>query len=268
MPFDRIGCLGKAISMEEPNENGFLSNGNVERSNRSRSRADDSSAAIAEKLLQGWALLSDHCPQCVTPLVRSRERRMYCVSCSQWVISERDAATQILENCFDISQSLGEAEIVNDPVTESGNMDNLPPRTTALASAQQLEAEARPNHLSNFRQANEGLLEITQTAVPYSAAGSVPNDVYHVGIDRALRSNDRVLSHEDSGRQATLADLPSNTGTVLSQTLYVLVHKIEEMSRMIGATNEPQILKQLLETIEHCIRVMEQIKAFRTSMTV
>lgn len=250
--------------MEEPKENGFLSNRNTERTSR-RSRADDSSAAIAEKLLQGWALLSDHCPQCVTPLVRNRERRMYCVSCSQWVITERDAATQILESRVDISQSLGEAETVNDPVTENGNIDNQPPRTTAPAPAQELEAEARPNHSSNFRQPNECLFEITQTAVPYAAAESIPDDIYHVGIDRALRSNDRVVSHEDSGRLARWVGVPSNTGVVLSQTLYVLVQKIEEMSQSIAVTNEPQILKQLLETIEHCIRVMEQIKAFGTT---
>lgn len=226
--------------MEEPRENGFLSNGNAERTSRSRNSVDDSSAAIAQKLLQGWALLGEHCPQCITPLVRNRERRMYCVSCSQWVVNERDAASQILENHVHISQNLGEAEAVNDPVTENGNMDNQPPRMTAPASAQQIETEARPNHLSNFRHPNERLLETTQTAVPSAATESIPNYIYSVGI-------------------------PSNTGAVLSQTLYVLVDKIKEMSELIAVTREPQNLKQLLETIEHCMRVMEQIKAFGTT---
>lgn len=230
--------------MEEPRENGFLSNGNAERTSRSRNSVDDSSAAIAQKLLQGWALLGEHCPQCITPLVRNRERRMYCVSCSQWVVNERDVASQILENHVQISQNLGEAEAVNDPVTENGNIDNQPPRMTAPASAQQIETEARPNHLSNFRHPNERLLETTQTAVPSAATGSIPNDIYSVGV-------------------------PSNTGAVLSQTLYVLVDKIKEMSELIAVTREPQNLKQLLETIEHCMRVMEQIKAFGTTcMTV
>jgi len=226
--------------MEEPRENGFLSNGNAERTSRSRNQVDDSSAAIAQKLLQGWALLGDHCPQCITPLVRNRERRMYCVSCSQWVVNERDVASQILENHVHISQNLGEAETVNDPVTENGNIDNQSPRLTAPASAQQIETEARPNHLSNFRHPNERLLETTQTAVPSAATESIPNDIYSVG-------------------------LPSNTGAVLSQTLYVLVHKIQEMSQLIAVTREPQNLKQLLETIEHCMRVMEQVKAFGTT---
>lgn len=226
--------------MEEPRQNGFLSNGNAERTSRSRNTVDDSSAAIAQKLLQGWALLGDHCPQCITPLVRNRERRMYCVSCSQWVVNERDVASQTLENHVHISQNLGEAETVNDPVTENGNIDNQPPRLTAPASAQQIETEARPNHLSNFRHPNECLLETTQTAVPSAATESIPNDIYSVGV-------------------------PSNTGAVLSQTLYVLVHKIEEMSQLIAVTREPQNLKQLLETIEHCMRVMEQIKAFGTT---
>lgn len=226
--------------MEEPRENGILSNGNAERTSRSRNSVDDSSAAIAQKLLQGWALLGEHCPQCITPLVRNRERRMYCVSCSQWVVNERDVASQILENHVHISQNLGEAEAVNDPVTENGNIDNQPPRMTAPASAQQIETEARPNHLSNFRHPNERLLETTQTAVPSAATESIPNVIYSVGV-------------------------PSNTGAVLSQTLYVLVDKIKEMSELIAVTREPQNLKQLLETIEHCMRVMEQIKAFGTT---
>jgi len=233
--------------MEEPRENGFLSNGNAERTSRSRNQVDDSSAAIAQKLLQGWALLGDHCPQCITPLVRNRERRMYCVSCSQWVVNERDVASQILENHVHISQNLGEAETVNDPVTENGNIDNQSPRLTAPASAQQIETEARPNHLSNFRHPNERLLETTQTAVPSAATESIPNDIYSVS------------------RLSSVVGLPSNTGAVLSQTLYVLVHKIQEMSQLIAVTREPQNLKQLLETIEHCMRVMEQVKAFGTT---
>lgn len=233
--------------MEEPRENGFPSNGNAERTSRSRNQVDDSSAAIAQKLLQGWALLGDHCPQCITPLVRNRERRMYCVSCSQWVVNERDVASQILENHVHISQNLGEAETVNDPVTENGNIDNQSPRLTAPASAQQIETEARPNHLSNFRHPNERLLETTQTAVPSAATESIPNDIYSVS------------------RLSSVVGLPSNTGAVLSQTLYVLVHKIQEMSQLIAVTREPQNLKQLLETIEHCMRVMEQVKAFGTT---
>lgn len=233
--------------MEEPRENGFLSNGNAERTSRSRNQVDDSSAAIAQKLLQGWALLGDHCPQCITPLVRNRERRMYCVSCSQWVVNERDVASQILENHVHISQNLGEAETVNDPVTENGNIDNQSPRLTAPASAQQIETEARPNHLSNFRHPNERLLETTQTTVPSAATESIPNDIYSVS------------------RLSSVVGLPSNTGAVLSQTLYVLVHKIQEMSQLIAVTREPQNLKQLLETIEHCMRVMEQVKAFGTT---
>lgn len=233
--------------MEEPRENGFLSNGNAERTSRSRNQVDDSSAAIAQKLLQGWALLGDHCPQCITPLVRNRERRMYCVSCSQWVVNERDVASQILENHVHISQNLGEAETVNDPVTENVNIDNQSPRLTAPASAQQIETEARPNHLSNFRHPNERLLETTQTAVPSAATESIPNDIYSVS------------------RLSSVVGLPSNTGAVLSQTLYVLVHKIQEMSQLIAVTREPQNLKQLLETIEHCMRVMEQVKAFGTT---
>ncbi|KAI5079797.1 hypothetical protein GOP47_0005276 [Adiantum capillus-veneris] len=58
-------------------------------------RSSDHSAALAEKLLQGWALLQEHCPQCLTPLVRNRQRKMYCVACTQWVVSQSEAAEQL-----------------------------------------------------------------------------------------------------------------------------------------------------------------------------
>ncbi|KAL6748388.1 hypothetical protein V8C86DRAFT_3114750 [Haematococcus lacustris] len=58
-----------------------------------RERSDQTASLIAEKLLQGWALLDTCCPRCSTPLVRSRTpRRMFCVACSMWVMTEAEAA--------------------------------------------------------------------------------------------------------------------------------------------------------------------------------
>lgn len=59
--------------------------------------AKDVSQLIADKMLAGWALLDSHCPNCSTPLVRNRQRRMFCVSCDLWVIAEEDARKQQAE---------------------------------------------------------------------------------------------------------------------------------------------------------------------------
>eukprot|EP00164_Ancoracysta_twista_P012921 GFYU01020440.1.p1 GENE.GFYU01020440.1~~GFYU01020440.1.p1 ORF type:complete len:333 (+),score=94.56 GFYU01020440.1:158-1156(+) len=60
--------------------------------NDSGSRSDSSSALIAQKLLQGWTLLNDYCPNpdCSVPLVRNKEGQMSCVSCGNRVIKEED----------------------------------------------------------------------------------------------------------------------------------------------------------------------------------
>ncbi|KAF4733896.1 hypothetical protein FOZ63_029691 [Perkinsus olseni] len=48
----------------------------------------DTSAAIGEYLLKGWAMLGDSCPQCCIPLLRSPDRvKMVCVGCnSEWPV--------------------------------------------------------------------------------------------------------------------------------------------------------------------------------------
>lgn len=35
-------------------------------------KSADCSAALADKLLQGWTLMGEHCPQCITPLMRNK----------------------------------------------------------------------------------------------------------------------------------------------------------------------------------------------------
>ena len=48
----------------------------------------DPSQALADKMLEGWALLGEHCPLCSTPFVRSRDGRIYCVMCDLYAVRE------------------------------------------------------------------------------------------------------------------------------------------------------------------------------------
>ncbi|EER20623.1 conserved hypothetical protein [Perkinsus marinus ATCC 50983] len=50
----------------------------------------DTSAAIGEYLLKGWAMLGESCPQCCIPLMRSPDRvKMMCVGChTEWPTDE------------------------------------------------------------------------------------------------------------------------------------------------------------------------------------
>jgi len=41
----------------------------------------DASAKLAQKMLEGWKMLADHCPLCRTPLCKSRQGETRCVAC-------------------------------------------------------------------------------------------------------------------------------------------------------------------------------------------
>eukprot|EP01018_Ginkgo_biloba_P034103 Gb_06214 [translate_table: standard] len=157
-----------------------------------------------------------------------RERRLYCVNCCQWVITETEAAAQVLENRADTSQSLEEAATVSEPAPENRNLDNVQPRMRASSP---VNDEENPNQFGSFRPSDEVFLEPTHRIVPSTVAVSIPHAVSEAGIDGAMGSNDRVPSREESGRLTSLGlpkvNMPSNTGAVLSQTVSSLVQKIE-----------------------------------------
>ncbi|XP_057853605.2 uncharacterized protein LOC131063721 [Cryptomeria japonica] len=204
-----------------------------------RKKSDDASAAIAAKLLQGWALLNDYCPQCINPLLRNREGRMYCVGCSQFVIRESDAPAPVLENPVDRSQIPREAATLNDSAIQNGYMGNAHGKMTASTPVQQVE----PSNVSTF----------------------ISNGLPKADNNGSMRRNDGYQPNEESGKMKSLfskVDLPSNISAVLSQTLCTLVQKIEETSKLIAVTHDPLVIKQLLEIIEHCIQVMQQITTF------
>lgn len=54
----------------------------------------DPSKLLSDKMLQGWALLETCCPVCSTPLARDKAKRMFCVSCDLYVMTEAEAAAK------------------------------------------------------------------------------------------------------------------------------------------------------------------------------
>ncbi|KAH9325040.1 hypothetical protein KI387_005218, partial [Taxus chinensis] len=149
------------------------------------------------------------------------ERRVYCVGCSQWAITEMEAATKVLENPVDRSQSHWNATALNEPGIQNGDMGNEQQRMTASTPAQQVE----PSNFATF----------TSNAVPQADIGG------------PMKTNDSSQS-EEPGKMTSLVlskvELPSNTGAVLSQTLSTLVQKIEEIAKLIAVTHEPLVIKQ------------------------
>ncbi|KAF5837941.1 hypothetical protein DUNSADRAFT_3662 [Dunaliella salina] len=50
----------------------------------------DASDLIAQRMVQGWALLDQYCPRCSEVLIRNRERRIFCVRCDAYVVSPQE----------------------------------------------------------------------------------------------------------------------------------------------------------------------------------
>jgi len=71
----------------------------------------DSSQVIADKMLQGWALLAEHCPLCSTPFVRSRDGRIYCVTCNLYAVREGESAQQQLNQAGAVLPSTSPARM-------------------------------------------------------------------------------------------------------------------------------------------------------------
>ncbi|KAF8060469.1 hypothetical protein HT031_004645 [Scenedesmus sp. PABB004] len=55
--------------------------------------ASDPCQLLADRLLEGWAMLAEHCPLCNTPLMRSRAREVRCIACDLPVQIGGDASS-------------------------------------------------------------------------------------------------------------------------------------------------------------------------------
>ncbi|MEW5305100.1 MAG: hypothetical protein WDW38_001980 [Sanguina aurantia] len=63
----------------------------AESATAAKEKSDDCADMLSTKMLQGWALLASSCPICSTTLVRNKQKRVFCVSCDQWVLTQAEA---------------------------------------------------------------------------------------------------------------------------------------------------------------------------------
>ena len=71
-----------------------------------RKRSDLASTAIAAKLLEGWALLNDYCPMdgCMCPLMRNRQKKLFCVSCDLFVVRAGDVEQHAAQRASEVAE--------------------------------------------------------------------------------------------------------------------------------------------------------------------
>lgn len=75
------------------------------------------SQKIADKMLQGWAMLANNCPMegCYNPLVRDLEQKVWCLSCDMEVVTETEAAKRQLSASPSIFESAFEQILNSNP---------------------------------------------------------------------------------------------------------------------------------------------------------
>lgn len=83
----------QALVQEEEDTVEIMENEEI-RMNR-REQTDKATALLGEKMLQGWTLLGEECPNTscfAIPLVQNREKQKYCVNCGHFVkhVSDED----------------------------------------------------------------------------------------------------------------------------------------------------------------------------------
>ena len=120
----------------------------------------DPSELLAARMLQGWAMLGVHCPVCQTPLVRSRQREMWCVSCDARVMTPEEHAAAAAERSGPPAAAQAPASPAKAPAPAAPAMAPAPaaPATPPRSPARPLAPVVPP-------------APVQQVSVPASDAG-------------------------------------------------------------------------------------------------
>ena len=122
----------------------------------------DPSQALADKMLEGWTLLAEHCPRCATPLVRSRQGRMYCVSCQMDVVAQvsqpRRTEAPLVEHVKPDSDSITYQNVNHQAITpvQDAHMEGINRQENDSLTALTTTHQAVLSRMSGTAQGLEG----------------------------------------------------------------------------------------------------------------
>ncbi|KAG0568156.1 hypothetical protein M758_7G187600 [Ceratodon purpureus] len=191
----------------------------------------DHSSLIASKLLQGWTLLADSCPVCLTPLVRNRQKQLFCVSCSQWLLTEDQLALKL------------QAQHVHDSSPPPSHLPKPPaPPPSHMRVASLRDDGPSSDERSPKRQASTELLSGTSFNIleDTNMTASPPGS-----SDQYISTLPKVLSNV-------------NPPVVLSNLVSTLYQKVEEIRQSIAACQEIRDLTQLLSALGECMQAIQR----------
>ncbi|MCO5561715.1 hypothetical protein L7F22_015338 [Adiantum nelumboides] len=183
-------------------------------------RTSDHSASLAEKLLQGWALLQEHCPQCLTPLVRNRQRKMYCVACAQWVVTQSEAAEQLAR------------ERVEKDGAESSGEPSPPPLPLVPVSS---------SHIASASGRQEQVVDPVEPSRPCIHPAETLAHLHDLqqSSNRGNSSSTFVIPKLDY--------CPKTLEQVLPNVSSILIHKLEEIGNALVASQDVNEIRTIFK---------------------
>ena len=97
-------------------------------------------AGLTAKLREGWTLMQQTCPICLTPLIRNKENQIWCEKCAMFCVSEPSLSSSALSSSSSSSSSASSA-------TQSTSSSSSPspvhdPEIAALLEKNDREAAA------------------------------------------------------------------------------------------------------------------------------
>ena len=197
-------------------------------STASTATVNDVSAALSEKLLQGWTMLAVECPNptCACPLVRKKQGPMLCVQCGSTVVTQEEKDSMDANERKTSATSGGgasaeqkatEAKAAEDE-TSAQQRERAQSASTADSSSQQQQSKKESEERSSGRSGK-------RTAFADEAGGAAP------------QSGEKRLKNEDdlSDRLSAL----SSSSLVSSLSASPLIRPSSSRPSAISFTRPP-----------------------------
>ncbi|EFA79677.1 Sjogrens syndrome scleroderma autoantigen 1 family protein [Heterostelium album PN500] len=216
-------------------------------------KSDETSAKIGQKLLMGWTLLGDVCPntECFgSPLMRDREKVYHCLSCDR---------TEMNADDFHIpkQQQQQQKNIINTNGNVNNTVSEISPTKEPILKKQKKEEQSHvhvPEH-SAYQQQSLNHHTVPSSSFSRSSSGSSINsnnqhnnyniipvvDQHVIANNRQLAGTPIKLLHQN------ISEMPE----VVDRTLSTLFTKLKETELHLSDSNN------INDTRNDCILIKE-----------
>ncbi|GAM25268.1 hypothetical protein SAMD00019534_084430 [Acytostelium subglobosum LB1] len=240
-------------------------------------KSDEVSAIMGQKLLMGWALLGDECPnnECSgTPLMRDREKMYHCVSCEASAMSVEQmfkaVQTKEIKKQQDQAQSQAQSQIQEVTPTKEPKLKRqkkvVDPEPMQLPAHQQhVVPDNCCNTLAGASSSSPLSTSTSLSTTPHKAttaplapaASTRPN----INNNNVVKRMDTSSSSSSSSHQE-LNEMPD----VVDRALQTLLHKLSEAeSRLANSTsindtkNDCSLIKECSQAIASLLELKRQL---------